>query len=200
MPDTPPQDPTPPAVAPEELERIRREAMEQARKEERDKLYAQLNKGDDRFKEMQAEVKRLQDAENARAKEAEKAAKQAEAARKAKEEAEMSAKELLAQREQTWQQKLDEIKAEQDARMAQIAEQQKVQQAMCTSATPWKPSATTSRPSCWTSSMAPPRKKSTPPSPGSRRRRRPSSRECARRPSRPGPECRAWHRRAARPR
>jgi len=130
MPDTDPQETAPPAVTPEDLERIRREAMEQARKEERDKLYAQLGKGDERFKEMQAEVKRLQDAETARAKEAEKAARQAEAARKAKEEAEMSAKELLAQREQTWQQKLDEIKAEQDARMAQIAEQQQLQQAM----------------------------------------------------------------------
>jgi len=132
MPDTDPDAPKVPEgyFTAEQVAERETAALERARKEERDKLYAQLNKGDDRYKEMQAEVKRLQDAETARAKEAEKAAKQAEAARKAKEEAEMSAKELLAQREQTWQQKLDEIKAEQDARMAQIAEQQKLQQAM----------------------------------------------------------------------
>ena len=41
-----------------QIEAARREAIEQARKEERDKLYKQLDKGDDRFKEMQAEVKR----------------------------------------------------------------------------------------------------------------------------------------------
>lgn len=131
MPDTDPQNPdAPQQLTPEDLERIRREAIEQARKEERDKLYAQIRGSDDRFKEMQAEVERLQAAEAARQKEAEKARLAAEKARKEKEDAELSAKDLVAKRDGEWEQKLAQMKAEQDARMAEIARQQEVQQAM----------------------------------------------------------------------
>jgi hypothetical protein len=113
-----------------QIEAARREAIEQARKEERDKLYAQLNKGDERFQQMQAEVERLKQVEADRQKEIEKREREAEKARKAKEEAELSAKELLAQKEQTWQQKLDQLQQEQEAKMAEIAKQQQLQQAM----------------------------------------------------------------------
>lgn len=113
-----------------QIEAARREAMEQARREERDKLYPQQNKTKEQLEAMQAELAELRKAEQARQKERDKAAADAERARKAKEEAELSAKELLAQKEQTWQQRLDQIKAEQEARMAEIAEQQKLQQAM----------------------------------------------------------------------
>jgi hypothetical protein len=114
----------------EQLEQARREAIEQARREERDKLYPQQNRTKEQLDAMKAELEELRKAEQARQKERDKAAADAEKARKAKEEAELSAKELLAQREQTWQQKLDAIKAEQDARLAEITQAQQVQQAM----------------------------------------------------------------------
>ena len=93
----------------EDVEKARREAIQQAREEERAKLYPQRDKQKEQFDAMQAEVAELRKAEAARAKEAEKRAAEVEKARKAKEDAEKSAKELLAEREQTWQQKLDDI-------------------------------------------------------------------------------------------
>ncbi len=113
-----------------QIEAARREAIEQARKEERDKLYKQLDKGDDRFKEMQAEVKRLQDAEAARAKEADKAAKAAEAAKQKAAEAELSAKDLLDKRNAEWEQKLAEAQAAQEARIEELRQQQETQAAI----------------------------------------------------------------------
>lgn len=114
----------------EDIEKARREAIEQARREERDKLYPQQSKQKEAFEAMQAEVAELRKAEAARQKERDKAAAEAEKARKAKEEAELSAKELLAQREQTWQQQLDQIKADQEARLAEIAQQRELDRAM----------------------------------------------------------------------
>lgn len=129
---TPPADPgnAPQTFTAEDIEKARREAIQQARQEERDKLYAQLGKGDERVKAMEEEIKRLQEAEAARQREIAKREAEAEKARKAKEDAEKSAKELLAEKEQTWQQRLDQVKAEQDARMAEIAQQQELQKAM----------------------------------------------------------------------
>ena len=114
----------------EDLEKARREAIEQARKEERDKLYSQRDKQKESMDAMQAEVAELRKAEAERTKESQRRAAEAEKARKAKEDAEKSAKELLAEREQTWQQKLDAMRAEQESKMAEIAQQQQVQQAM----------------------------------------------------------------------
>lgn len=131
MPDVDPAQPQDPQTfTAEQLEQARRDAIEQARKEERDKLYAQLNKGDDRFKEMQAEVKRLQDAEAARVKEADKAARAVEAAKQKAAEAELSAKELLDKRQAEWEAQRQKDRDEQSARLAEIAQQQQLQQAM----------------------------------------------------------------------
>jgi len=114
----------------EDLEKARREAIEQARKEERDKLYSQRDRQKESMEAMQAEVAELRKAEAERTRESERRAAAAEKARKEKEDAEKSAKELLAEREQTWQQKLDAMRAEQESKMAEIAQQQQVQQAM----------------------------------------------------------------------
>ena len=113
----------------EDVEKARREAIQQAREEERAKLYPQRDKQKEQFDAMQAEVAELRKAEAARAKEAEKRAAEVEKARKAKEDAEKSAKELLAEREQTWQQKLDDIQKAQNDKLAEIAQAQQVQQA-----------------------------------------------------------------------
>ena len=79
---------------------------------------------------MQAEVKRLQDAEAARAKEAEKAAKAAEQAKQKAAEAELSAKELLEKRQAEWDEQLAAAKAEQEARIEELRKQQEMQQAI----------------------------------------------------------------------
>lgn len=114
----------------EQVEQARREAIEQARTEERNKLYSQRDKQKEAFDAMQAEVAELRKAEQARQKAADKAAADAEKARKAKEDAEKSAKELLAEREQTWQQQLAAMRAEQEAKLTEIAQQRELDQAM----------------------------------------------------------------------
>ena len=129
MPDTDTDD-TPQTFTADDLERIRREAIEQARKEERDKLYSQRDKQKEQFDTMQAELAELRKAEQARQKEAEKARAAAEKAAQAKADAEKSAKELLEQRNQEWQQKMAEIQAANDAKLAEIAQQQQAQQAV----------------------------------------------------------------------
>ena len=130
MPDTDSQDDAPQTFTAEDLEKARREAIEQARREERDKLYGQRDKQKEAFDAMQAEVAELRKAETARAKAAEKAAAEAEKAKQAKLDAEKSAKELLEQRQSEWQKQLAEVQAAQDAKMAEIAQQQELQQAM----------------------------------------------------------------------
>lgn len=114
----------------DQLEAARREAIEQARKEERDKLYPQQNQTKEQLAAMQAEVAELRKAEAARQRERDKAAADAEKAKKAKEDAEKSAKDLLAEREQTWQQQLDQMRKDQDAKLAEIAQQRELDQAM----------------------------------------------------------------------
>ena len=113
----------------EDVEKARREAIEQARKEERDKLYPQRDKQKEHLETLTAEVTELRKAEAARAKEAERIAREADKAKQAKLDAEKSAKELLAEREQSWQQKLEDLQKAQDAKMAEIAQAQQVQQA-----------------------------------------------------------------------
>jgi hypothetical protein len=113
-----------------QVEAARREAIEQARREDRDKLYPQKAKEKETLDAMQAELAELRKAEAARAREADKHAKAVEAARKAKEEAELSAKDLLAKRDEEFQRQLKEMQAAQDAKLAEIAQQRELDQAM----------------------------------------------------------------------
>jgi DNA-binding transcriptional ArsR family regulator len=105
-------------------------ALERARTEERDKLYGKIRQTDERYQTMEQELKALREAEAARAKEEQKRQAEIEKARKAKEDAEKSAKELLAERESEWQRQLTEMQKAQEAKMAEIAQQQQLQQAM----------------------------------------------------------------------
>jgi hypothetical protein len=113
-----------------QVEAARREAIEQARREERDKLYPQQTKQKETLDAMQAELAELRKAEAARAREADKQAKAVEAAKKAKEEAELSAKDLLAKRDEEFQRQLAEMRQAQDAKLAEIAQQRELDQAM----------------------------------------------------------------------
>jgi hypothetical protein len=114
----------------EDVEKARREAIEQARKEERDKLYPQRDKQKEQIDAMQAEVKALREAEAARAKEADKAAKAVEAARQKAADAELSAKDLLEKRNTEWQAQLDAARADQAQQIADLKAQQELQTAM----------------------------------------------------------------------
>lgn len=114
----------------EEVEKARREALETARKEERDKLYPKISKTDEQLKAMNDELAALRKAEADRAKEAEKAAQAVEKAKQKAAEAEMSAKELLEKRQSEWDAQLQATRAEQEKRLAEIAQQQQLQQAM----------------------------------------------------------------------
>lgn len=91
------------------------EDLEKARKEERDKLYGRIDQADARFTALNSEVEALRKRDQERQAEEEQRRLEAAAAIKAKEEEELSAKELLAKRDQEWQAQL----AERDAAFAQ---------------------------------------------------------------------------------
>lgn len=114
----------------EQIKAAEKAALEKARTEERDKLYGKIRQTDDRYKEMEAEVKRLQDIEAQRAKDEAKRLAEVERAKQKAAEAELSAKELLDRRQAEWQAQREADRAEQERRLAEIAEQQKVQQAL----------------------------------------------------------------------
>lgn len=116
-------------LSPEQVEQIRREALQKARTEEREKLHSQIDQSDARFKEMQGEVKRLADAEQARAKEADDRAKEAEKARKAKDDAELSAKELVARQREEFNQQLEQARQDAAQQINKIRQDQETQQA-----------------------------------------------------------------------
>ncbi|MFK0015740.1 hypothetical protein [Streptomyces sp. NPDC091027] len=88
------------------------EALEKARREEREKLYGRLNQQDEILKATQAEL------EAARRTREEKAAADAAARQKADEEAEakrqaeLSAKTLLKEREQEWEKRFTELQSQ----------------------------------------------------------------------------------------
>lgn len=94
-------------------------AIEQARKQEKDKLYPQIQKTDERWTALNDEVKELRKKATAAEKaEAERLAA-IEAERKKREEAEMSAKEFA-----------EKVRAEAEAKFAQLQQQQEMERAM----------------------------------------------------------------------
>lgn len=113
-----------------QVEEARREAIEQARKEERDKLYPKIEATDSRYKEMAAEVETLRKAENERQKAADKAARDAEKARIKAAEAELEAKALIEKRTQEWQAQLEARDAQHAADRKAMQEAQELQAAV----------------------------------------------------------------------
>lgn len=120
QPPVPPQyiPPTAPPAPDRPSQWFTQEDIERARREERDKLYGRISKTDDRFKTLQEELDSLKTDRDNRVAEEEKRRQDAEAALRAKNEEEMSAKDLIAQREKEWQARLDEIQAEGERRDA----------------------------------------------------------------------------------
>lgn len=95
--------------------------IERVRKEEKDKLYS-------RIEEMQTELKAMREAEEARKRVVEEdEARKAEEQRKAREE-EMTLKELLAQKEQEWNERLQRMEEERSRERAILEQERRFNQ------------------------------------------------------------------------
>lgn len=78
------------------------EDIENARRQEKDKLYPQLD-------EMKQQLRALQEQRDTEQAERQRLADEAEAARKAREEQEMEVRDLLTRREQEWKSQIEEL-------------------------------------------------------------------------------------------
>lgn len=102
--------PAPPSAGPERT--FTQADIEKARQEEKDKLYSRLNKGEERFSTLEAELATLRQEREERIK-AEEAAQAAEAeAARSKTASEMSAKKLLEERSNEWEAKFAALQTE----------------------------------------------------------------------------------------
>lgn len=110
--------------------RFTKEDIEKARKEEKEKVYQRLTKLQENNAEMQKTLKELADKEKQREAAEAKVRKEAEEAAKRAAEAEMSAKELLAAKEQEWKQQLEENQRETQRRFEEIQRQREQEQAL----------------------------------------------------------------------
>ena len=99
------------------------EDLENARREERDKLYGKINQTDDKFKTMQDELSNLRKFQKEQEKAEEKRQAEIEAARKAAEEEKLSAKELITQRNQEWEERFAVIQAQLEQERAIFAKE-----------------------------------------------------------------------------
>lgn len=114
----------------DELEKARREAIEQARREERDKLYGDKSKQKEQFDAMQAELAELRKAEQARERAEKKRQDELDRAKQAAAEAELSAKELLEKRQQEWEQAREQDRQAQAQQLAELKAAQEAQAAI----------------------------------------------------------------------
>lgn len=90
------------------------EDIEKARREERDKLYGRISKSDERFKTLEEEVSALRESAAQRAL-AEQQLREREAdVERQRQQEEMSAKQLIEQRENEWQDKFSRFQREQE--------------------------------------------------------------------------------------
>lgn len=104
------------------------EMIEKARTQEKDKLYPTISKADERAQAMEAELKELRSFQKKQEKAEADRLKAIEDAQKAKEEAEMSAKDLLAKRDQDFAARLEAIQAENERRVALMEQEIKFNQ------------------------------------------------------------------------
>lgn len=94
------------------------EDIEKARREERDKLYGRISKSDERFKTLEEEINALREAAAQRAAAEEQARIEAENAIRKQQEDELTARQLIEQREAEWQERFNRFQQEQDAARA----------------------------------------------------------------------------------
>ena len=103
-------------------------AIEKAREQEKNKLYPTISKADERAQAMEEQLKELTAFRQKAEKEEAKRLKAIEDANKAKEEAELSAKDLVAKRDAEFNARLEEIKQENELRVALMEKQMEATQ------------------------------------------------------------------------
>jgi hypothetical protein len=113
----------PPTAAPAEP-RFTAEDIQKARSEEKDKLYKRLQAQDEQIAKFTAELEAQRKAREDAQAEEDRKRQEAEAAARAKSEEDMSAKELLAQREQEWNNRFAEIERQRAEEQALFAKEQ----------------------------------------------------------------------------
>lgn len=93
-------------------------ALSKVRQQEREKLYPQISKSDEKTQAMQAELKELRAFQRKQEKAETDRQKAVEAERKKREEAELSARELVEKRQAEYEARLAQFQAEQDQKVA----------------------------------------------------------------------------------
>lgn len=104
------------------------ELLNNARTQERDKLYPTIENTDKRAKAMEEELKELQKFRKAAEKQEAERVKALEDAQRAKEEAEMSAKDFAAKQRQEMEARVAQLQAENEAKMALMEQEIKFSQ------------------------------------------------------------------------
>ena len=113
-----------------QIEEARREAIEQARQEERDKLYAQSGKADERVKTMEAEIKWLRQAERRGQKEVDRREPRPRRRARPRKTPRSRPRNCWPSASRPGSRSSTEIQREQNEKMAEIAQQQELQKAM----------------------------------------------------------------------
>lgn len=95
------------------------EDIERARREERDKLYGRISRSDEKFRTLEEEVAALRQAAEQRALAEQQAREEAAETLRRKQEDELSARQLIEQREREWQDRFTQFQREQE--LARVA-------------------------------------------------------------------------------
>lgn len=104
--------------------------VEAIRKQEKDKLYKEIQKQDERVKTLQEQIEEFNREREEQARVAEEARQREEAERRAREQEEMSAKELLLKTEDEFTQRLNTAQQEWEEKFAQLEAEKEAQAAL----------------------------------------------------------------------
>lgn len=124
------QQPEPAQQTPAPEFRFTAEDLERVRQEEKTKVYGRLDQETQARKELENHVQSLLAAQQEREAEAQRQREAAEQAERERQEAEMSAKDLLAQREQTWQEQQRQMQTDWEQRFEQMAQERAQEHAL----------------------------------------------------------------------
>lgn len=125
-----PIDPAPQAEVKQEARIFSEEDVQKIRQQEKDKLYKRLEDADTRVKTMEEQLSLLSQEREAAIKQAEERAKAEAEALRQREMEELSAKDLLARREDEFNQRLNQVEEEWKTRFNELESQRQAQEAL----------------------------------------------------------------------
>lgn len=106
------------------------EEVERIRRQEKDKLYKQIEAEAERVKSLEEQMKTIAAEREAARKEAEERARQEQELLRQREAEEMSAKDLLSKREEEWQQRINTVEQEFNEKLTEMQKKQQAQEAL----------------------------------------------------------------------